>query len=1041
MMNIRHSYTQTRLYAALGILLGLLFPLVAMWMETSLQGLPFTLQTALEVQRTTPLLWMIDTAPFFLGLLSTLAGLRQDRLNAVREHLEEEIEQRTREVNEAYQTQMILNSLMSLSLEDRPLEDILEQTLTILSAATDLTTEFKGAILLSDAKRENLLLKAWRNLEPPLVTLCERVPYGQCLCGRAAVSGKIEFADHIDERHDIHYEGMEPHGHYAVPLVFQGEVLGVLTLYVEEGHQQHPRETMLLEAVATTLATIVHQHEVDEQTQLQAVMLESVANAVLVTDTEDRIVWVNPAFSRLTGYSLEEVLDRPFTALRSGEHSPAFYREIRERVLAGETWQGEVTERRKDGSLFVSEQTVAPVRNKRGEVSHLVYVMKDITERKRAEKEIRRQKQYFEALFQHSPVAIVTLDREERIDNCNPTFEKLFGYKKEEIIGKDIDSLIVPGNERTRAREYTQQSLGGSVVHSITRRRRKDGALVDVELFGVPVLVDGERLGALALYHDITSLIEAQRQAEAAAQAKAEFLANMSHEIRTPLNAVIGMTSLLLDTPLTDEQREYAETIRNSGDALLSIINDILDFSKIEAGKMVLEKQPFYLTHCVETALDLLAGKAAEKGLDLAYLIQEGTPNRLIGDVTRLRQILVNLLSNAVKFTEQGEVVVSVSSRRIKDNLHELHFAVSDTGIGIPKERMDRLFKAFSQVDSSTTRKYGGTGLGLSISKRLAELMGGTMWAESEGPGKGSTFHFTIRAEATPATTRFYPMEAQPELSGRRVLIVDDNKTNRTILARQTEKWGMVPQVAKSGEEALRILKEKTDLDLAILDMQMPGMDGLTLAREIQNLPRGKRLPLVMLTSLGRRTEDESDLFAAFLTKPIKPSQLYDTLIDIFAHRPRRVRERKDSEFDREMGKRHPLRILLAEDNVVNQKVALALLQRLGYRADVVANGLEVLDALQRQVYDVILLDMQMPEMDGLEAAQRIHETIPEERRPRLVAMTANALEGDRERYLASGMDDYVSKPVRVEELKRALAETTPLPIKGTGHLSPSEVS
>jgi PAS domain S-box-containing protein len=628
-----------------------------------------------------------------------------------------------------------------------------------------------------------------------------------------------------------------------------------------------------------------------------------------------------------------------------------------------------------------------------------------------------------------------------------------------------LDPRYFEGHSDTRSELCVPLALGRQVIgvlnvesHQPDAFTEDDQRLLSTLANNLAVLIERARLfeevelARGELQQRAKALEEANVRLQELDRLKSEFLANMSHEIRTPLNAVIGMTGLLLDTELNAEQQDYAETVRSSGEALLSLINDILDFSKIEAGKLELETQPFDLRGCIEESLDLLASKAAEKGLDLAYLIDDQVPHTVVGDVTRLRQILVNLLSNAVKFTEEGEVVVSVASRPLpplssppaegtgvssppmggKEGGHELQFAVRDTGIGIPEERMDRLFQSFSQVDASTTRKYGGTGLGLTISKRLTEMMGGTMWVESPSAplrtgqvGQGSTFYFTVLAEAVPAQKRVYLHEPEPELMGKRVLIVDDNATNRRILIKQAESWGMLPRAAASGLEALEWICQGDPFDVAVLDMHMPEMDGLTLAAEIRQHRDSQALPLVMLASVGRREEGSQTVeFAAYLTKPVKTSQLYDVLVGVFAGRPIRFREpAARPQFDPQMGRRHPLRILLAEDNVVNQKVALRILERLGYRADVAANGLEVLEALERQSYDLVLMDVQMPEMDGVEATCRICEQWPDERRPRIIAMTAHAMEGDRERYLEVGMDDYISKPVRVEELMKALGK------------------
>jgi PAS domain S-box-containing protein len=764
------------------------------------------------------------------------------------------------------------------------------------------------------------------------------------------------------------------------------------------------------------------EQELRRQKQYVESLVEINPTAIVTVDLDGSVTSWNLAAEELFGYSRQEAIGRKLDDLVAAGEGPRGAAVSYEEVLEAGRFHAVTQRARRDGTLADIELTVVPVIEEGTSTGYLV-IYHDISR-------LQRQKQYYESLLDVSPTAIVTVDPGHRVTSWNPAAEKLFGYSREEAMGQDVDSLVAStAAVYHEALRLSQQTMEAGEVHLTTRRTRKDGSLVNVDVRAAPIRVGGEMVGLYALYHDISELQRAREQAEAATQAKSAFLAMMSHEIRTPLNAVIGMTGLLLDTDLTPEQRSYAEVIRSSGDALMAVIAGILDFSKIEAGRLELERGPFDLRNCVESALELVAASASSKRLELAYFMAPGVPRVIIGDATRLRQIVVNLLNNAVKFTDKGEVVLSVDGAAlVPGGKHRLHLAVRDTGIGIPEGRLNSLFESFSQLDASTTRRYGGTGLGLAISKRLAELMGGTIWAESR-VGEGSTFHFTIEAEQATGLDPAHERGAPPQLQGRRVLIVDDNATNRHILGRQVESWGMLARDTAYAAQAVEWIGRGDPFDLAILDMQMPDMDGLTLGEEIRRFRDARSLPLVMLTSLGPREEALGRVeFAASLTKPVKPSQLYDTLMNVFSTAPAGVqatgpREQRDVQ----LAERVPLRILVAEDNVVNQQLALLLLKKIGYRADVAANGLQVLRALERATYDVVIMDVQMPEMDGLEATRQICQRWPEGR-PHVIAATANAMQDEREACLAAGMDAYLSKPIHVDELAAALSRCRPHP-------------
>ncbi|MEO8242438.1 MAG: response regulator [bacterium] len=658
-----------------------------------------------------------------------------------------------------------------------------------------------------------------------------------------------------------------------------------------------------------------------------------------------------------------------------------------------------------------------------------------------AEKSLQKSQTQLTEAIEAVSEGFALFDADDRLVICNSRFREMYhaldltiapGISFSQLAGALAASrLIAAGDDtwlsarlaRHRAPEkpFDQERSDGTWIR-ISERRTEDGGVVGVYSDITDARAREARLGEL-----VNSLAEARDEAMRATTAKSQFLASMSHEIRTPMNGIIGMSNLLLHTELLGEQADFARTINDSAESLLTILNDILDFSKVEAGKLDLERAPFDLRECVEGALDLVAMVAGKKGLDLAYFIDPKVPARVISDATRMRQVLLNLLNNAIKFTEKGEVVLTIGASAAEGGHCRVTFAVRDTGIGIPPDRQAHLFQSFTQADASTTRRFGGTGLGLAISQRLIGLMGGQISIDSEA-GKGSTFSFGLDLQVAPDIPVVQMADLRPDLKESRILIVDDNETNRKILSRQAEIWSMIPTAVASPAEAITVLNDKR-FDVAILDMHMPDMNGVQLATHIRSQTALANLPLILLSSLGQSAEHDQDAlkqagFADVLAKPVKPSALLNALMTIASGEPVRVLQRKvtqKNQFDDSFAQEIPARILLADDHPTNQKLGRMILKRLGYAADIAASGVEVLQALDRQPYDLILMDIEMPEMDGVTATRRIHELYPAEARPKIIAVTANAMAGDRERFIATGMSEYVSKPIRVETLVQAI--------------------
>ncbi len=652
-------------------------------------------------------------------------------------------------------------------------------------------------------------------------------------------------------------------------------------------------------------------------------------------------------------------------------------------------------------------------------------IFANILERKRTEEKIKRSEQRLSFHVKNTPLAYIEFDRELHILAWNPSAETIFGYRADEVIGCHGD-IIIPFSIKEQAipgQNVISQTAGKTnTVETIT----KDGRKIICNWYNTTLIDEkGDVIGLASLVQDITEqkelekeLMKAKDGAEQANIAKSQFLATMSHEIRTPLNAIIGMTSLLMETSITEEQKEFIETIRISSDNLLKIISDILDFSKIEAERFELEYQPFNLRTCIEEALNLVFPGKCNDNIDIVYIFHNDNPQGIRGDMTKVMQILVNLLSNAVKFTEKGDIILTVSSKHISEQDYEILFAVKDSGIGIERDKISLLFRPFSQIDNSTKRKYEGTGLGLAISKNFCEMMGGNIWVESE-VNKGTTFYFTIMAHATHDIPWDFPYGSQEKLSGKKILIVSRKELTANLIKSYCNDWGMDVIAVDSADEAIQSNGKK--FDCVLIDVPLTDMDNIKAVSNIHKYLSPGKVPLIMFSSMRDQLKTVSPEITSYLTKPFKPFELYSVLNNFFSDY-RNTKYTYPVESD-DMNGDNFLRILLAEDRVINQKVALRLLEHCGYMADIASNGIEVLEALKRQIYDVILMDVQMPDMNGLEATRVIRKEIPEDRQPWIIAMTAGAFTHDREECFMAGMNDYISKPIKLDKLKESLSK------------------
>jgi two-component system, sensor histidine kinase and response regulator len=771
-------------------------------------------------------------------------------------------------------------------------------------------------------------------------------------------------------------------------------------------------------------------------------LFENSADAYLLSD-ENGFLDCNSAALEMFGYPIKADL----IALHPAELSPPNQpdgtpsRTASDQRIAAAFLHGrnrfEWFHRRKNGEIFPAEVCMSPLTFDDRPV--LLGIVRDITERKRIEAELRQSEEQFRDIAENiSEVFWMMSPAADKILYISPAYEKVWNRTCDSLYENPMSWVeAIHPDDLERAHALFGRQLQGELVDSEYRIRTYDGKEKWISDRAFPVRDKaGQIIRVVGIATEVTErkryeeqLIRARETAEAANRAKSEFLANMSHEIRTPMNGIIGMTDLVLDTELNPEQLEYLNMVKTSADSLLALLNDILDFSKMEAGKMELDHLCFNLRKSLGEVVKTLAVKAQQKGLEFIFDVSPEVPDTVMGDPARLRQVVVNLVGNAIKFTEKGEIEVSVQVEAPSIEGTILQFSVRDTGIGIPVDKQHQIFGAFTQADSSTTRKYGGSGLGLTISAQLVGLMGGKIWVESEA-GKGSTFYFTVQVGQAETESPSEPLD-MPQLAGVSVLVVDDNATNRRVLAETVLRWKMAPTAVESAAEAMKALQQARDsgtqLPLILTDAHMPGVDGYGLVKAIRENPSFSDVKIVMLTSGGKRGDAarcQALGIAAYLSKPFDALELREVLLQVLATDPAKSETRALVTRHTLREQRQSLSFLVAEDNAVNQTLIVRLLEKRGHTVAVAQNGREALEALEKGHFDIVLMDVQMPEMDGFEATEliRAKEKASGAHQP-IIALTAHAMEGDKKRCLAGGMDGYVSKPLKLEQLFTVIDE------------------